>query len=57
MPPINDFDRTAFAEIGQNSFAEYSDEQLQRLSELATELRAISSAAQKRAHDSNGGSV
>jgi hypothetical protein len=57
VPPINDFDRTAFAEIGQNSFAEYSDEQLQRLSELATELRAISSAAQKRAHDSNGGSV
>jgi ribosomal protein S7 len=48
---ISDIERGAFREIDQNSFVEYTEQEVQRLREIAVELRNIVEAAKKRQHD------
>ncbi len=51
MRHLEDIERSPFREIGNNSFLEFSDDELKRLAEIGTELKLIIVAAQKRIKD------
>jgi hypothetical protein len=48
MQTIDEQDRKVFAEIGNNMFIEYTDEESAELTKIADVLRSISRAAQAR---------
>jgi hypothetical protein len=48
MAQLADVDRSPFREIGNNSFLEFSDDEVHRLIEIATELQWIIIAGRKR---------
>jgi len=51
MAQLGDIDRTAFKEIAQNSFVEYTRQEVERLREIADELKKIAVTAKKRQQD------
>jgi hypothetical protein len=53
MAQREDVDRSAFREIGNNSFLDFSDDEARRLIEIATELQAIIIEGRKRIRDGN----
>ena len=48
MQTIDEQDRKVFAEIGNNTFIEYTDEERAQLAKIAVALKSISHAAQIR---------
>jgi len=48
MKTIDEFDRNAFFEVGNNSMIQYTDAERKGLAEIAAELRKISKDAQDR---------
>ena len=51
MAQLADVDRSPFREIGNNSFLEFSDDEVHRLIEIAIELQSIIIAGRKRIKD------